>query len=103
MENQLTKLVLALEPINGWVSADESHTGCIAWNKVGSGYTIYGTPGWENEDGETPMDISNDYSGDYTHICTLESNGGSVEENLAAYLSKLKEIISHIETELETI
>ena len=103
MENQLTKLILALEPINGWVVDSEYHTGCVSWNKENSDYTIYGTPGWENENGETPMDIANDGSGDYTHICTLETNDGSVEEHLATYVSTIKEIITHIETELEPI
>jgi len=105
MENQLTKLILEYGPINGWESDMCSMSGTLSWSNEDSDCHIYGTPGWENENGYTPIDMSNDATDDYTHICTLETNedNGTVEEHLATYISKITEIVSHIETELETI
>ncbi len=81
----------------GWTSDYDAMAGSIIWSNEKTEILIFGTPNWENENGETPFEVGYNQYGDYYPVLRLTSNERhTVKKQIEIYLATLKIVIESL-------
>jgi len=83
-------------PIGSWESHYCNMSGTISWTEEDSttAITIYGTPDWENERGETPIASLNMF-GKYSDVDVITLKG-TPNEQLSMYRKAILQTIKNV-------
>lgn len=76
----------------GWKADLDGMSGSLGWFNPNTEITIYATPNWENEEGQTPFAVCTDDDQILKLVLHLDKNN-TVDQQRAFYIAILKTVI----------
>ena len=92
---KIISMILQSPKIDGWECEQCTMSGAISWFPTDSKYVIWATPGWECEDNEVPIAIT-DEDGEYSDYGKIELEGTTLPQRLETYRDVMRIVIKQV-------